>query len=308
MNRYSLGTTQVLVAGLLWGTSGTVASFFPPSASPLAIGAMRLAIGGLTLILILGITTKGAWFSPSTKIHPKHVIIAAVGIATTQSMIFVGVKLAGVTIATMVFIGSAPLFSGIFSWIWHREVQKLSWLVSSSIVIIGCFLMGISGDSNVHGLDILKGSASALLAGAGWALAGTIIQEMQKSASSLEITVVVLTSGAILLFPLAALQGFSWIIEPYGIELVLALGLFVTAIPYFLFNAGMKHIPVPHAYLYGLIEPLMASMLGMLLLKERLSLIGTIGYLLVSGGLLLFSIWELTALKGNAPHRLKFEN
>ncbi len=297
MNQYASGTTQVLFAGVLWGTSGTIASFFPQTASPLGIGALKLVVGGLCLIIILGITSKGIWFASSSRIYPKHVLIAAFGIAVTQVMIFLGVQLAGVTIATMVFIGSSPLFTGIFSWIWHKETQKRSWLISSCIVITGCLFMATSGDSEIQGIQIMKGSTSALLAGASWALVGTIIKEMQKSASSLEVSVLVLSSGAILLFPIAAIQGFSWITEPHVSELAFALGGLSAALPYLLFNMGMRHIPVPHAFLYGLTEPLTASMLGILLLGERLSLLGIVGYCLVIGGLLLFSLWELSAVQ-----------
>ncbi|NCB01720.1 MAG: hypothetical protein EOM67_06085 [Spirochaetia bacterium] len=305
MNQYALGASQVLVAGVLWGTSGTIASFFPHSVSPLVIGALRLAVGGLCLTIILGVTTKGVWFAPTTKIYPKHVLLVAFSIALTQVMIFLGVQLAGVTIATMVFIGSAPLFSGIFSWIRYKRNQKPIWWISSSIVIIGCLLMAISDNSEVRGALIMKGSASALLAGAGWAMAGVVIKEMQKSASSLETTVIALSSGAILLLPFAFIQGFSCLGEPSVIELTLVLGVIATAFPYLLFNMGMMGVPVPHAYLYGLIEPLVASMLGMLLLKERLSLVGIVGYLLVSGGLLLFTLWELSLNQSSAQKNLR---
>jgi len=301
MNSYTVGTSQVLLAGALWGTSGLLSLLFPPSLSSLTIGAIRLTIGALSLAVLLGFTTRGTNFSFLHTVSLWYVLFAAIGIATTQSMIFYGIKQAGVTIAVMVFIGSAPLFSGVFSWIWDKEIQSRSWVISSSIVIIGCFFMGLSGTDDIQGMEILIGSASALLAGAGWALTGTMIKKMQQSASSLEITLLVLLGGALLLSPFAAVQGFSWIREPHVIGLSLALGVGVTALPYFLFTVGMKHIPASHAYLYGLIEPLVASLLGMIVLKERLSPVGILGYVLVSFGLLLFSLWELTTVKKSQP-------
>lgn len=189
MHQYASGATQVLFAGVLWGASGTIASFFPQSASPFAIGAILLAVGGICLAIILGITSKGVWFAPNTKIYSKHVFITTLGSALAQDILFLGVKLARVTIATMVGIGSPPLIA-----------------------------------------------------------------------------------------------------EPHVLELALALGGIAAALPYFLFNTGMRYIPVPHAYLYESTEPLTASMLGMLLLKERLSLSGMMGYGLISAGLLLFTI------------------
>ena len=52
----------ILVAAVLWGTTGTAQSFAPSSAHPVAIGAIRLAIGGIVLlvfVVIQGISKVG---------------------------------------------------------------------------------------------------------------------------------------------------------------------------------------------------------------------------------------------------------
>ncbi|MDY0287764.1 MAG: EamA family transporter [Sphaerochaeta sp.] len=157
-------------------------------------------------------------------------VVASSGTALALVMLFLAVKLAGVTIATMVVIGSSPLLTAIYPWIWHKEVQRRSWLLCSCIVVVGC-RRGRSG---------------------GYA----------DTAFPLEISLVVLSGGARLLLPFAAIQGFSLIAEPHLLTLAFALGGIAAALPYFLFNRGMRPIPASHAYLYSLTEPLTASMLG----------------------------------------------
>ncbi|PAD19660.1 EamA family transporter, partial [Terribacillus saccharophilus] len=42
----------VLFAAILWGTTGTAQAFAPAAAHPIAIGAARLAVGGVFLLLV----------------------------------------------------------------------------------------------------------------------------------------------------------------------------------------------------------------------------------------------------------------
>jgi DME family drug/metabolite transporter len=46
--KHHKGIVLILVASLLWGTTGTVASF-APDVSPLAIGAFAMGFGGFFL-------------------------------------------------------------------------------------------------------------------------------------------------------------------------------------------------------------------------------------------------------------------
>lgn len=42
----------VILGAMLWGTTGTAQSFAPDGAHPIAIGSVRLAVGGTALLLI----------------------------------------------------------------------------------------------------------------------------------------------------------------------------------------------------------------------------------------------------------------
>jgi DME family drug/metabolite transporter len=45
------GQWLVLTAAVLWGTTGTAQAFAPIGVQPVVVGAVRLAIGGLALLL-----------------------------------------------------------------------------------------------------------------------------------------------------------------------------------------------------------------------------------------------------------------
>lgn len=307
MNTQSIGASQVLFAGLLWGTSGTIASFFPNNASPLSIAAVRLAIGSFARLGFLMLEKRGLPFARSLRLPLPLVVVSAIGMAVTQVALFLSVRLAGVTVATMIFIGSSPLFGGILSLLYRKEKQTRSWMVSSLIVVAGCLGMAFSetfgGGDAVDRSQLLLGSLAAMVAGLGWALVGNCIKALHSYVSPLESSAVVMLAGAVVLLPLAAFDGFGWLAQPDGFPIAMALGIVSAAIPYVLFSLGMKRIPVAHAFLYGLIEPITASLLGILLLKERLNSTAMVGYALVLAGLVLFSVWEGMAVKAQ-PRRM----
>ena len=49
-SRRGSGVLAVVIASLLWGTTGTTATFLPQEVSPLATGAATMGVGGLLLV------------------------------------------------------------------------------------------------------------------------------------------------------------------------------------------------------------------------------------------------------------------
>ena len=48
--KFSGGALFVLLGAMLWGTTGTSQALAPAGATPLAVGALRVAIGGAALL------------------------------------------------------------------------------------------------------------------------------------------------------------------------------------------------------------------------------------------------------------------
>jgi len=79
------GVLLVLLAALLWGTTGTSQALAPTGASSITIGALRLAVGGtalLTFSLLRGGIDRGILK------HPLLVLLAAAMVAAYQLSFF----------------------------------------------------------------------------------------------------------------------------------------------------------------------------------------------------------------------------
>ena len=70
----------VLLAGVLYGTAGTAAALGPSSATPIAVGGLRLMSGALVLFLILPLI-GGSWRNLPQLFRRPTIWVMAVGAA-----------------------------------------------------------------------------------------------------------------------------------------------------------------------------------------------------------------------------------
>lgn len=277
----SYGILLILLAAILWGTTGTSQALAPPGAHPLTIGALRLAVGGGGLLLLALFRGR---ISRSCFRHPFITLLAALLVAAYQLAFFAAVTITGVAVGTMVAIGSGPLFAGLFSLLIHNERPDRRWMVATTVATAGLLVLFIpvSGSgSQVKTAGVLL----ALAAGASYAGYTLAIKHLLPDSSPDAVIAVVFTLGGVLLSPFLLHSDLRWAFEPGGILVVLHLGLITTSLAYLLFARGLRSVPAVHAVTLSLAEPLTAATLGILLLKERLTVSATIGMALVLAGL-----------------------
>jgi DME family drug/metabolite transporter len=96
----------IIGAALLWGTTGTSQAFAPPGYDPMVIGALRLLIGGIALLLLVMKRGELGSFRDWLQLP---ILLAAIFTASYQLCFFAAVAKTGVAIGTIVGIGSAPI-------------------------------------------------------------------------------------------------------------------------------------------------------------------------------------------------------
>jgi DME family drug/metabolite transporter len=102
-----------------------------------------------------------------------------------------------------------------------------------------------------------------------------------------EVMAAAFSLGGLILLPVLFLSGAAWIASAQGIAVALWLGLATTTVAYLLFGRGLRALPAGPVATLVLAEPLVATMLGVFVLGERLDLAGWAGAALVAAGLAL---------------------
>lgn len=275
----------VLAAATLFGTTGTAQALGPSGTTPLGVGAARIVIGGLGLLLVLP-RVGGSRRAALALWRTRWGLFAGLMTATYQVLFFGGVHLAGVALGTLVTIGSGPVFTGLLSWVLLRERPQLSWVVATAVCVVGLALLVGSGAS-APGTDG-RGLLLALGAGCGYAVytvgAKHLITEGHRSD---DVMTAAFLLGGLVLLPLLLTQPLAWLATPKGVVMALWLGLATTTLAYVLFGRGLRHLPAGPVTTLVLAEPVVATFLGVVVLGETLAPLGWVGAALVLAGLAL---------------------
>ncbi|MFM7144974.1 MAG: EamA family transporter, partial [Actinomycetales bacterium] len=96
--------------------------------------------------------------------------------------------------------------------------------------------------------------------------------------------------GALVMVPLLVFQPMGWLLHPRGIVLALYLGLATMVLANWLQLRGLAVIGPAPTMTLNLAEPLIATLLGVLVLGESLSTLAIAGLALVMTGLGLQSL------------------
>ncbi len=271
------GALLILAAAILWGTTGTSQGLAPKGVNPVAIGALRLLVGGgaLLLLAICRKNLRGTW-----PLFPTAV--TAIFIAAYQLSFFAAVAMTGVAVGTMVAIGSSPVAAGLLGYLVRGERLGRSWWVATLLAVSGCSLLVVGGGELIAEP---KGISLALLAGFSYAAYTVSIKGLLDHHPPDGVLAVVFCVAALLMAPLLLFCDNGWVLTLRGGAVVLHLGLLATAGSYWLFARGLRTVKIGTAATLSLGEPLTASLLGVSVLGESLGLLQGGGILLLFGGI-----------------------
>jgi DME family drug/metabolite transporter len=309
-----LHVLAVFAAAVLFGTTGTSQALGPDGATPLAIGAVRLAIGGTGLAVIaftlarrhrVRLARRGdAASRPELGIRPLSLmVLTGVCLAAYQPLFFLGTERNGVAVGTVIALGSAPIMAGVLEWLLTRRAPSGAWMIATGLATIGVVLLGFGGEASGSGgggtdpiglLGSLGAAASfAVIANAqrrlldaGWD-PFTVVGSMGASSAAISIV----------LLPFVDL---SWLSTPAGLAMGLWLGIATISIAYVMFTWGLSGLTAATAATLTLGEPLTASILGIVVLGERLSALAILGLVVLAAGLALLT-WGSRAPRDPRP-------
>lgn len=279
------GFIAVLIASILWGTTGTAASY-APNLSPLAIGAIAMGGGGLLQALLAH--KKILDHLPQIKFYYPLLLIGMISVAIYPLAFYSSMRMAGITIGTVVSIGSAPLFTALLEKFFDKKALSLKWFISLIFGVIGVLLLSV-GETHSHGstqsistdqktIGIILGLIAALTYSLySWAAKKMIDRGVDSKASM----GLIFGFGALILLPTLFFTGSNLFDESVNLYVVAYMMLIPMFLGYLLFWYALKTISASTATTLTLFEPLVAALFAVLLVGEQLAPIGWVGMVLI---------------------------
>ena len=264
----------ILLATLCFSTTGTAQALAPAGASPMLIGAMRLWLGFLCMLLWCRVSKKPI----SVKGWPLGwTFVSAVGIVLYQLTFFAAVASTGVAVGTVVTCGSIPVVASILGYALLREKPPRLWYPATAGAIAGLALLSIT--NNAHTTP--QGLGLALAAGISYAVHATFARGLTQRYDPGLVVTVLFGIGAVLITPVFFYFPLAWIGTWRGAWICLHLGLITAAMGYSLYLAGLKWTAVSTATTINLSESLLAACWGICLLGEYVTLTQLLGMALL---------------------------
>lgn len=284
-----LGLLQVCAAGVLWGTGGLVVTVLHErdGVGAMTVSAWRMAIAAVALALFVLVSGRAAAVRDMFRTHPLTAAVIGCGTAVYQGLYFVSVLMVGVSVATVVALGLAPVLTATWE---HLRARTLP--TSRDVIVLAAALTGLvlisttaghgasgPGDRPVLGLVL------AVAAGATYAATTILGHVLAPRVEPVALTTCATLAGAVLLSPflihaaatnapVAGASATSW-------ALLLYLGVATMALAYGLLYSGLRTTPGSAATVATLVEPISAAALAAVLLDERLSAAGLVGAALI---------------------------
>ncbi|MCJ1706489.1 DMT family transporter [Microbacterium sp. VKM Ac-2923] len=285
-----LPALAVLAAALCFSTTGTAQALAGVDASPLAVGAARIVVGGGILGLLAFLRRAPASSRPASR-GPVAVLIAvgAVGVLAYQPLFFLGTRENGVAIGTVVALGSAPIATGIVDAVRRRRAPSTRWMLATAIALAGVVLVsGVTGGAVALAPGGLLASAGAGMSYALYTVCGKAL--LERGWDSTRVMGTVFGVAAVASLPVLLIAGASWLLTPSGLALALWLGVVTTTVAYLLFGWGLARLTAVTVSTLTLAEPLAATLLGLFVLHEQLTPVGALGLALIAVGLAVVSV------------------
>lgn len=281
------GLLELTAAGILWGTGGVTGTLLGRvgGASPLAVAAYRLSIGGVLLVAVLLLSGRGL---PTGRAAWRRIITFGALAALYQACYFVAVSLTSVSLATLVTIGSAPVVVLVAEAALGRRRLDARDLGTMALALAGLALL-VGLPSGGFGLGAVLASAGlALTSATGFAVMTLLVARPVPGLDPATTTGYGFVAGGVVLVLAAALTtSLDVHLSLTSLGLLAYLGTGPTAVAYGLYVRGVVFAGPRTAALLALLEPLTGTLLAVALLHDRLDPAGMVGAALLGCAVLL---------------------
>ena len=296
-NKALTGMAMVLLAAMLWGTTGTAQTLAPAGLPAHWVGALRLLFSAAFFLVFAVLAGRGAAFRPQFAEVPwRWVGVAGLTMAAYNLSFFAGVKASSVAVGTAIALGSGPIWAGLLQMAVYRRTPPAVWWAGTLLAVAGGSWM-VLGSAQQLQISV-EGVGLCLVAGLSYAAYTLISQRMVSRTPAPIVTLCIFSCAALIALPLArsasAWPATSW----QGWGLMVYLGVVATGVAYLLFTQALRRVSGTTAVAMCLAEPLTAFALAVLVIGERPPWAAYAGLLLVLAGLAIVVRAELRSVPG----------
>jgi drug/metabolite transporter (DMT)-like permease len=283
----------------VWSLNYIVAKFGLRELPALALGSFRLVMAGLVSLPVLffprvgkrqGLKVK-VEVSQQRRLHALWTItyLGFFGVVLNQGCFTVGLNYTSVSHSSLI-IGCAPILILMFSWALQLEALTRRKAIGMALAFAGAAAVGAEQAGNA-GAGSLRGDLLTLFAGIGLALYTVLGKRVLAEYSAVRMSLLANVAAAVLAAPIAIWQihalasaGRLGAVGLEGWGAVVYMGVLASAVSYVLYFWALRYMTPARLGAVSYLQPIGATLLGLVLLGEPITRRVAVGGLLVIAG------------------------
>ena len=288
-NKHNIGPLLIILAGCFWGSMGIfVRRLSTFGFSPIQIVSLRITVAALAFSLLLLIKDRSGF-----RIAPRDLPLF-LGLGFGSILFFTVCYFSAITIMPLstaaILLYTSPIWIMLMSVLFFREKLNRIKLTALALAFAGCVLVsGISGE----GLT-LTGLLLGLGSGIGYGLysiLGTVALRKYSPYTVTTYTFLFAAAGSWLVCrPADMISKIAAADNLTGLLLFCVLtGLVTAVIPFLAYTLGLRTVEASRAGILATIEPLVATLVGIVVFSEPLTLLSGLGIVLILAAVILLN-------------------
>lgn len=294
------GVRRLFLLAFIWGWSFLFIKVAVAGLTPTTVAWARIALGATVLLLVL---RRRGLRVPTDPVMLRHfAVVTVMGNIVPFSLLAWGEQ--HITSAlTAVLNASTPLFTALFAAVVLHERLRAVQIAGLGVGVVGVAVAAGLGASDLQGSS-LAGALAAVAAGAGYGAAFVYMRRHLVDIPPVVAAAGQLSVGALLLFPVAAatsaVEGIS--LTPTRVLAVVMLGTLGTGLAYVLSYRVIADLGATTASLVTYIIPVVAVVVGIVVLDEPFEWRIVLGGLLTAAGIAAVNSPRAAVTAEPAPH------
>ena len=289
--KQNIGSVLIVIAACFWGSMGIfVRRLSDFGFDPIQIVSIRVTLGALIFYLFLLIREQSG-----SRISLRDLPLF-LGLGLGSVLFFTVCYFSAITIMPLstaaILLSTSPIWIMLMSAVFFHEQINGRKTLALILAFAGCVLVsGISGEGIT-----LKGLLLGLGSGIGYGLysiLGTIALRRYSPYTVTTYTFILAAAGSWLICrPADMLSKFSAASDLAGLVFLCFLTALVTAvIPFLSYTLGLQTVEASKAGIIATIEPVVATIVGMICFSESLTVLSGTGIFLILFAVMILN-WE----------------
>lgn len=275
---------MLVLSMAIFGTIGLFVRNIPLESGEIALYRALLAAGLIGIYLL--ITKQKIPFGAIKKEIPL-LLFSGMAMGINWILLFQAYKYTTVSVATLSYYFAPVIVTLVCPILFREKMTSKQWIcfVMSTVGLVLITGIGDMGSSNTHLMGILFGLGAAV-----FYATVILLNKFIKNVDGIHRTFLQFIAAIIVLVPyvlftsgvnLGSLESKGWIN-------LLVVGLIHTGVTYCMYFSSLKELPGQKAAILSYIDPLVAVIVSVAILGEKMTLMQIVGGALILG----FTLWN----------------